>query len=1142
MVEKVKHVVWHTSKFSIKLLGVFFVLVLMMMGWFVWRVSDRPLDVSFVKGTIEAAMYDPASGRYARMGRAVLFWPDLKGPLYLQIHDGQFFNKQGVVIGSIRQLDVSFSRTGLLFGRIMPKAVILKQPLVRLTRLEDGEFSFDIGARAGQDLQPDKKPGAEGLSSDAVMEMISYIARPESEDKEGSDSLFLQLRGFSIEGARLLIDDKVIQQTWSLPDFDLEFLSVPEGAQGNINMTLPGTGLEDSALDIALDYNWAQGRIALKADVEDLHVNDIIGKIPSLDIPAAQEMVVDAHIETLLDDTSFLPSDVRIDVRSAGGKIVHPKLSEDALSYENLAFNATYNYSGKSLQLRDTHVSLGGITFEFSGTLTHDSKSVRGPVRVWAKDVEQAKIDGIWPKFLRGEDAEKWIVHRMDDGVFEEISASLDFLAERQRGGDSLTDIEPQAGVVGEMSASEEVIVNEFEDDAVVFDLAQGVIVSKEEADLQEGEDVLLSDNQEDDREFFWLIDIQNVLVDFKARDMTLDYHAPLPKASGLKGSGRFDVSKDTLSIDIESAKIDGMDVGKSTLFFDELVAEGVGDADLRFELNGKISEVLRYISNEPINLGDDIAMDINEVKGNADLDIWLNFPARGDVKLNQFKIDIGGTLSDVLFPGVVRDLDISGGPLELSVKDNKVRVEGAALLDGRQTDLSWEAFLKSEGQPYEEKIQANLQVDDDLRAKLGIDLTEFLEGVIDTALTYTVYQDGTAVADVKADLTPAKFFVDSFDYEKSEGQGGQANFEALFDRGTLIKVHNLRGQTPDFTLEGGTLDFISVPVSGEEGEMQVFLFGGQIDAFTLGETQAALEFSYDEMRAVDIKMEAAFLDARPFLNAEEQGQVDGQPVAYDFPPMRIGVQADSVRTAPQKTAQDVRIDMEIDGQGRFDRMDMDGRIGSSNVLVRFNDAGDKDGGRTFRLRTKDAGALLSAFGVYNNLVGGAMVIYGEPMRWIYDRNIRGRAEITDFKVVKAPALAQILSLMSLGGIRDLLTAGGLNFKKMDVEFDWLYSKGGSVLEMKNGRTSGNTLGILFEGRFDNRKREVDVSGTVAPMDQLNRFIDKIPLVGRLLTGGEGGGVFAATYSIRGFSENPQVLVNPLSVLTPGILRRILWE
>ena len=45
-----------------------------------------------------------------------------------------------------------------------------------------------------------------------------------------------------------------------------------------------------------------------------------------------------------------------------------------------------------------------------------------------------------------------------------------------------------------------------------------------------------------------------------------------------------------------------------------------------------------------------------------------------------------------------------------------------------------------------------------------------------------------------------------------------------------------------------------------------------------------------------------------------------------------------------------------------------------------------------------------------------------------------------------------------------------------------------------------------------------------------------------MLSGGSEGGIFAATYTIKGPQDDPNVAVNPLSMLTPGIIRRILFE
>jgi hypothetical protein len=56
----------------------------------------------------------------------------------------------------------------------------------------------------------------------------------------------------------------------------------------------------------------------------------------------------------------------------------------------------------------------------------------------------------------------------------------------------------------------------------------------------------------------------------------------------------------------------------------------------------------------------------------------------------------------------------------------------------------------------------------------------------------------------------------------------------------------------------------------------------------------------------------------------------------------------------------------------------------------------------------------------------------------------------------------------------------------------------------------------------------------------LNSIIGNVPVLGSLLLGGEGQGLFAANYRATGSAADPQISVNPLSALTPGFLRRLL--
>ena len=52
-------------------------------------------------------------------------------------------------------------------------------------------------------------------------------------------------------------------------------------------------------------------------------------------------------------------------------------------------------------------------------------------------------------------------------------------------------------------------------------------------------------------------------------------------------------------------------------------------------------------------------------------------------------------------------------------------------------------------------------------------------------------------------------------------------------------------------------------------------------------------------------------------------------------------------------------------------------------------------------------------------------------------------------------------------------------------------------------------------------------------------MLGNVPVIGNLLVSRRGEGVFGMTYSINGPAAQPRVGVNPVSALTPGILRRI---
>lgn len=112
-------------------------------------------------------------------------------------------------------------------------------------------------------------------------------------------------------------------------------------------------------------------------------------------------------------------------------------------------------------------------------------------------------------------------------------------------------------------------------------------------------------------------------------------------------------------------------------------------------------------------------------------------------------------------------------------------------------------------------------------------------------------------------------------------------------------------------------------------------------------------------------------------------------------------------------------------------------------------------------------------------------------------------------------------------------------FRQISGDF---VSKGGVletenfVFETKNRRTS-------IVGSFDLVNDQMDTVVGVAPMAQLDRFLTKIPLVGKIITGGDEKSLMKTYYAVKGDFNDPDVSAIPFTSLGKklvGIFQAIL--
>ena len=162
------------------------------------------------------------------------------------------------------------------------------------------------------------------------------------------------------------------------------------------------------------------------------------------------------------------------------------------------------------------------------------------------------------------------------------------------------------------------------------------------------------------------------------------------------------------------------------------------------------------------------------------------------------------------------------------------------------------------------------------------------------------------------------------------------------------------------------------------------------------------------------------------------------------------------------------------------------------------------------------------------------------PEIWIAVAERTGILSAHNFVILGDPIISEVLqnadgSSSSQLGKRKVVREQ-FEFERMRIPF----SVGHGQFVMNNGMMQGPLIGTTLRGRVDFRAQALDVGGTYVPLSGLNRVVSNIPIFGTILGGAQGEGVLGITFAIKGSMSNPEVLVNPFSLMTPGIFREIM--
>jgi hypothetical protein len=533
----------------------------------------------------------------------------------------------------------------------------------------------------------------------------------------------------------------------------------------------------------------------------------------------------------------------------------------------------------------------------------------------------------------------------------------------------------------------------------------------------------------------------------------------------------------------------------------------------------------------KPLGYPTRFGIDPKQTGGNASADLAFKVPMLADVSVDAVGISVKAAVNDfaVTLGGHTR---VTNGTVNFDIDNDRLHQTGMVNLADSRLAVDWTEDFDSK-LPVTTRLAVKGGLTDAGRAMLGIGLKTILTGTVPVTAAITGRQGMLAHADVTADLAPAAITVPVVNLEKPAGAAASGRFGVDFAPGNVLQAESIH-------ITGPSLDVSGNASFGRDGGLTLL----NLPAVRMG-TLNDLSFTLARSGGGDVyTVRGRSLDGSRIgrNGSSDAPPIPGsQPAAADAPEGRFRINAQLERFAMREGVTIAPFNLDLSGVGiRPATLSLSGNLSKTATIT----AGIEQvqGGRKLTLNAGDAGLVVKGLFAFDSMRGGQMQLAAtlpgnaaDPPAAGNQPDFQGTLTVRDFMVVNQPFLTRLFSAGSLTGMADLMQGEGMRMERMVVPF----SSKNNVISIHDARTSGPAIGATADGYVDRPHGVLSLKGSLVPAFGLNSVLGNIPLLGDVLVSKKGEGIFGVTYSATGNSEQPTISVNPLAMLTPGILRRI---
>ena len=602
------------------------------------------------------------------------------------------------------------------------------------------------------------------------------------------------------------------------------------------------------------------------------------------------------------------------------------------------------------------------------------------------------------------------------------------------------------------------------------------------------------------------------VRVVLNLEGFTVHYLRPLPAVVGVNAVGT--ITGKSIEMKISSGQLKRLKVKRARWSIDSLTASATSTVDVI--AYGPLRDAMEVLAHPRLGYAQKLGIDPARLDGTGEAEIRFEFVLGG----GPVTVTAKAILQDVSIPAAFDGYDLSNGALMLALDPAGMDIRGTVRLNGVPGAATWrEPFGADPASPRRFTFRGRFS--DAQRSLLKMPGNEWVTGPVDVDIEIIDLEQGGRRWRATAGLRDAAVRLPGLRWSKEPATDGIVQIGARTAPGQPLVIDTIEVAAGDLTASG------RAQFDPGGGELR-FL---ELNHLEFGETNLKATMVPIAGGGYSVNLTGASFDLRPYIGEDGIG-AGGDDEA--LPPLRLVATLGRVVINDTHALRKVNAVLGMQG-GRFEAITAESNLANgSRLALQF---GRSDAGRVLHMTAEDAGAVLRTFGIFDNMIGGKLLLTATVDEDGDDDVVTGELRIDNHRLINAPMLAKVLSVASLTGIFDLLKGEGLPFRKLIAPF----TKRGEVIDINDARSYGPALGITMEGRINLATDTLEMKGTMVPAYALNSALGFLPVIGNILVGPRGGGVFAATYRMSGPLDDPDIVVNPLAALAPGVLRKLFF-